>query len=265
MSTFDSLTTIRTHGGRGLRVVINRPEVRNAFDAKTILELTDVFESLKQDRELRVLHLTGEGTVFCAGADLNWMREAADYDHETNLEDARRLGQLFQAFEDVPFLTLVTVRGVALGGGSGLTACADVALVDPAAKFGFTEVRLGIVPAVIAPFVASKVQAGALRRYFQTGEIFDGQEAVRIGLASECVESDQLEDRAEAIVQQQLSVAPKAALIAKELSRDVLAWSRTSARQKTEALIARVRATDEAREGLDAFLNKRPPSWRSKA
>lgn len=249
--------------GEVLRVAINRPQVRNAFDRATVDGLADVFAGAAADPSLRALVLEGAGGTFCAGADLNWMRESANSSGEWNRQEARRLAGMFEAFESVPAPTVAIVRGAALGGGTGLLACADIALVERSARLGFTEVRLGIVPSVISPFLLGRVQPGAMRRYFLTGEIFDGCEAVRIGLASEALAPEELAPRAEAVLGSILAAGPVAVRRAKRLLRDLSGWTREEAREATADLIAEIRASPEAREGLDAFLNKRRPAWRS--
>jgi methylglutaconyl-CoA hydratase len=248
--------------GHVLEVALARPEVRNAFNAELIAELTDIFRTAAQDRTLRVLLLSGQGDTFCAGADLHWMRAQAAGTPEENLADARRLGGLFASLKEIPFTTLALVQGAALGGGSGLLACADIGLVEEDAKLGFTEVRLGIVPAVISPFVADRLRRAAMLRYFQTGEIFSGREAVVMGLASEAVAKGSLREAADRILAALRSAAPQACRIAKRLALEAHSVPFPEARDSTERLIANVRASAEAKEGMDAFLNKRPPSWR---
>jgi methylglutaconyl-CoA hydratase len=235
--------------------------VRNAFDETMIAELTSLFRDVARDDSLRCVILRGEGKVFCAGADVNWMRRAASQNRDQNLADARRLADLLQALVDIPCTTVAVVHGAALGGGSGLVAGCDIAIAEEDARFGFTEVRLGIAPAVISPFVLRKVPPGHARRYFATGETFGGKRAMDIGLVSECVPPDRLEPRLSEIVGSILAVAPRAARLAKHLIDEVLAAPRDQVTELTTNLIADLRAGDEAREGFDAFLSKRAPIW----
>ena len=239
---------------------LNRPHVRNAFDGPLIRRLTEVFEEAAGQERLRALVLSGEGPAFCAGADVQAMRESATATPEQNLSDARALSRLFEALDGIPFLTLARVHGAALGGGGGLVAAVDVAVATPSTRFGFTEVRLGIVPAVISPYVSGKIGTAAARRYFTTGEFFDGARAATLGLVSEVVEEDRLDARVAEITAGLRSVGPRAAREAKALAR----WTGPldpDRREVLAQLIAAIRTTPEAREGLAAFLEKRPPAF----
>ncbi|MAG55037.1 MAG: enoyl-CoA hydratase [Planctomycetes bacterium] len=252
---------LRRAGSR-LGIRLNRPEVRNAFDERMIAELTSLFEEVAKDDSLRCVILRGEGAAFCAGADISWMRRAADYGRDDNVADARRLARLFQAFVEVPCPTVAVVQGAALGGGAGLVACADIAVAADDAKLGFTEVRLGIVPAVISPFVLRKVPDCHARRYFATGEVFDGRRASEIGLVSESVPAHQLDARVQQIIAKILTGGPRATRVAKGLVDTIRQTPSDQVFGVTADLIAELRATDEAREGLSAFLEKRHPVWR---
>ena len=254
--------TIRTlEEGPLLRVTLDRPEVRNAFDDHLIAELTDVLREAASRSDLRCLLLDGAGPVFCAGADLNWMRRAAGWTRDENIADARRMADLFLALHDLPFPSVARIRGAALGGATGLAACSDVAIAASNARFGFTEVRLGIVPAVISGFVLRKVPRGHALRYFQSGEIFDGARAAEIGLISEAVPAEELDGRVDQVVASLLSVAPDAARAAKRLVGLVADAPFPDVLDVAAALIADLRATPEAREGMAAFLEKRRPAW----
>src|SRR6266576_264037 len=205
----DALTIERD--GQVLRVTLARPERQNAFDAALIAELTEAFADVG---DARAVVLAGEGKSFCAGADVEWQRSAIDLSLDENVEDALRLYRMCETIDHCPAPVIVRVHGYALGGGSGLVACADVAIAAPDAVFGFSEVKLGIIPAVISPFVLPKIGEHA-RRYFLTGERFDAATALRIGLIQEI--ADQLDTSVQAIVDQLLSSGPKAARAAKEL------------------------------------------------
>jgi methylglutaconyl-CoA hydratase len=236
--------------GRVLRITLAKPERRNAFDAGLIRELTEAFRDIG---DARVVVLAGDGESFCAGADIDWQRSAIDLTYEENVEDAMRLYRMCEAIDTCHAPVVARVQGYALGGGSGLVACADVAVAARDATFGFSEVKLGIIPAVISPFVLPKIGEHA-RRYFLTGERFDAVTAMRIGLVSEI--GDDLDAAVERVAAELLSAGPKAVRAAKELIRERPTGERTA------QIAARLRAGDEGQEGLRAFLEKRTPSWR---
>jgi methylglutaconyl-CoA hydratase len=237
--------------GPVLRVALARPERRNAFDASLIRRLHEVFSDVG---DARAVVLTGQGPSFCAGADVEWQRSSIDLALEENVADALRLYEMLAAVDACPAPVVAAVHGYALGGGSGLTACADVAVAAPDAVFGFSEVRLGIVPAVISPFVLARIGSRA-RRYFATGERFDAGTALRIGLVDEV--ADDLGDAVTRIVGQVLEAGPHAARAAKRLVLDPPAGGEALAR-----LAAELRSGEEGQEGLRAFLEKREPGWR---
>jgi methylglutaconyl-CoA hydratase len=233
-----------------LRVTLARPERRNAFDAALIAELTEAFADVG---DARAVVLAGEGKSFCAGADVEWQRSAVDLSHAENVEDALRLYRMCETIDHCPVPVVARVHGYALGGGSGLVACADVAIAAPDAVFGFSEVKLGIIPAVISPFVLPKIGAHA-RRYFLTGERFDADTALRIGLVEE-VAAD-LDPAVDRVVSELLTSGPEAVRAAKRLIRE------RPAGEETAQIAARLRAGDEGQDGLRAFLDKREPNWR---
>ena len=235
--------------GHVLRVTLAKPGRRNAFDAALIAELTAAFADVG---DARAVLLEGEGPAFCAGADVEWQRAAIDLSYDENVEDAMRLYRMLESIDLCPAPVVCCVHGYALGGGSGLVACADIAVAWPDATFGFTEVRLGIVPAVISPFVLAKIGAAA-RHYFVTGERFDAETARRIGLVSEV--SEDAGERAEAIVRDILACGPIAVREAKKLVRE-------RPRGTDTAHIAAARRTsEEGQDGLRAFLERRDPAW----
>jgi methylglutaconyl-CoA hydratase len=238
--------------GPVLRITLARPERRNAFDAALIGELTEAFSDVG---DARAVLLTGEGPSFSAGADVEWMRSSVELSYDENVEDALRLRRLLDAIDGCPAPVVCGVHGHALGGGCGLVACADVAIAHPDTAFGFSEVKLGIVPAVISPFALAKIGAGAARRYFVTGERFDAQTALRIGLVHEV--APELEDAVERVVAELLSAGPEAARAAKRLVLERPDGPETARR------IAAHRTSGEGQEGLRAFLEKRSPSWRA--
>ncbi|MFN2467653.1 MAG: enoyl-CoA hydratase-related protein [Gaiellaceae bacterium] len=237
--------------GAVLRVTLARPERRNAFDAALIAELTGAFAEVG---DARAVLLAGEGASFCAGADVEWMRSSAELSYEENVEDALLLRRMLDAIDGCPAPVIARVQGHALGGGCGLVACADVAVAEPGAAFAFSEVKLGIVPAVISPFALAKIGPGAARRYFVTGERFGAETALRIGLVHEV--SADLDGAVESVIAELLSAGPEAARAAKELARRPLEAAGTARR------IAERRTSAEGQEGLRAFLEKRPPNWR---
>jgi methylglutaconyl-CoA hydratase len=237
--------------GELLRVTLARPERRNAFDAALIRELTEVFSDVG---DARVVVLAGDGPSFCAGADVEWQRASIDLTFDENVEDALRLHAMLAALDACPAPLVARVQGYALGGGSGLVACADVVVAALDATFGFSEVRLGIIPAVISPFVFARIGAGAARPLFVTGERFGAETALRIGLVDEL--ADDLDTAVERQVAAILSSGPQATRAAKRLTRDRPADATELAR-----IAAGLRAGDEGQEGLRAFLEKRAPNW----
>ena len=233
-----------------LRVTLAKPERRNAFDAELIREL---HEALSDVGDARAVLLAGEGESFCAGADVEWQRSAVDLYFDENAEDAMRLFAMVRAIDDCPAPVVARIQGYALGGGSGLVAAADVAIAAPDAVFGFTEVKLGIVPAVISPFVLPKIGEGAARRYFLTGERFDAATALRIGLVHEVAED--LDGAVNGTLAELLSAGPRATREAKRLIRA------QPQGEETAQWAARMRASEEGQEGLRAFLERRKASW----
>ena len=245
------------------RVTMARPEIHNAFDDKLIAELTRIFRALDADPAVRVVVLAAEGKSFSAGADLNWMRRMAGYGREENLTDAGALGAMVRALNDLSKPTLALVQGAAYGGGVGLVAACDIAIATPRAKFALTEVKLGIIPAVISPYVINAVGLRWARRLFVTAEAIDADRAREIGLIHEVVAAEELEAAGERLVQLMLANGPEAMAAAKDLAFAVAGRPIDDALvADTAARIADRRASDEGREGLTAFLEKRTPSWR---
>jgi len=240
-------------------VALNRPDVRNAFNEDVIAELRQAFTRF--DAGVRVVVLAGAGSIFCAGADVAWMKKSKDATEEENARDARAMAEMFRAIDECSLPVIGRVRGAALGGGSGLVACCDIVVAAEETQFGFTEVRLGIVPANISTFVLPKIGAPAARRYFLTGERFGAAEALRIGLIHEVVPDAALDARVDAIAGELLKCGPAAVGIAKQLIREGLSRPRDAAIDYTVRTIARVRVSPEGQEGLAAFLEKRPPRW----
>src|SRR5256885_4390147 len=228
-----------------------RPERRNAFDAAVIAELATAFADVG---DARAVVLSGDGPSFSAGADVEWMRSSVDLSYDENVADALRLRAMLDAIDSCPAPVVGRVQGHALGGGCGLVACCDIVVAEPTAQFAFSEVKLGIVPAVISPFALAKIGSSAARRYFVTGERFDAATALRIGLVHEV--TAELDAAVESVVAELLSAGPHAARWAKRLVRE------RPAGPETARWIAERRASEEGQEGLQAFLEKRPATWR---
>ena len=237
--------------GSVLRIVLTRPDRRNAFDAALIAELAEAFVNIGR---ARAVVLAGEGASFCAGADVEWMRASAGLSFDENVADANAMRRMFESIDQCPTPVVARVQGHALGGGAGLVAAADIAIAAPTTQFAFSEVKLGIIPAVISPFALAKIGPGAARRYFLSGERFDAATALRIGLVHEVAED--LDGALDRLLAELLSAGPLAARWAKRLVRE------RPDGPETARWIAERRASEEGQEGLRAFLEKRPPAWR---
>ena len=241
-----------TKDGDVLRVTLTRPDRRNAFDAATIDQLTAAFADVG---DARVVLLSGEGPSFSAGADLDWMRASVDLDAEANRVEGLRLATLFATIDACPAPVVAAVHGHALGGGAGLVATVDIAVAQTDTMFGFTEVRIGLIPATISPYVIDRIGTTAARRYLLTAELFDAAEAQRIGLVS--VVADDAAAEAERLVETLLTVGPNAVRITKQLVRE------RPSNEELARLISEVRASAEGQAGLQAFLAREDPPWRS--
>jgi len=262
------MTSIRVSrtGPNGVvaRVTIDRPEAHNAFDASVIAELAAAFVALAREdaTTLRAVVLAGEGPTFCAGADIGWMRAAMQLDVEGNEQDAVAMADMFEIIDTCPVPVIARVQGAALGGGMGLCAVSDLVIVESGAKFGFTETRLGILPAVIAPFVIAKIGESHARALFPGGRRFDALRAQRIGLVHEVVEGDEALDKAvDTAIADILASGPTAARAAKSIVREVRGLGHGSSKWHTARVIARQRTSPEAQEGFGAFSEKRRPAW----
>ena len=251
-------------GGAVARVTLDRPEVHNAFDASLIAELRVVFArfALEGPVELRAVVLAGAGPSFCAGADIAWMRAAMALDREANEQDAMSMAEMFEAIDTCPAPVIARVHGSALGGGMGLCAVADLVIAESGTRFGFTETRLGILPAVISPFVISKIGETHARALFPSGRRFDAVRAQRIGLVHDVVEGETALDAAvDAAVADVLAAGPTAARAAKSIVREVRGLPHGSSKWHTARVIARQRQTEEAQEGFRAFSERRRAGW----
>jgi len=242
-------------------VALDRPEVRNAFNAELIAELDVTFGALGADHEVRAIVLSGNGKTFCGGADVNWMRASLELSIEANLDDARHMSRMFRAIDRVPKPVVARVHGAALGGGAGLVAVADIAIADDATLFGFTETKLGILPAVISPFVLSKIGASHARALALTGERFDARRALAIGLVHEVVDAAALDAAVARVVNELLGASPTAIAECKRLFAEVREHSYEDSLELTARAIAAQRTSAEGQDGLHAFLEKRKPAW----
>ncbi|MET0289674.1 MAG: enoyl-CoA hydratase-related protein [Pseudoxanthomonas sp.] len=248
--------------GAVLRLRLQRPVVHNAFDAALITGLTEALEHAAQNPTLRVVVLEAEGASFSAGADLNWMQAQAVASDAENRDDALALARLMRTLDTLPKPTIARVQGSAFGGGVGLVACCDIAIGVGSAKFGLTECRLGLLPAVISPYVVRAIGARQARRWFATGESFDAAAALQLGLLHQVVDDDLLDASVQRQIQLLLKAGPQATRLAKHLVS--AAGSHPDADTQdadNAALIARLRASQEGREGIAAFLERRAPSW----
>ena len=244
------------------RLRMTRAQVHNAFDADLIAELTAALEAVADDAGIRVLVLEAEGASFSAGADLNWMRGMAAASEEDNRLDSLALARLMRTLDTLPTATIAAVLGAAFGGGVGLVACCDIAIGVRDAKFGLTESKLGLLPAVISPYVIAAIGQRNARRYFATAELFDADEALRIGLLHDVVNPTALDTAVQRQIDLLLKAGPVASGLAKTLVREVVAHADGAKHDADNAaLIARLRVSPEGQEGLSAFLDKRKPHW----
>lgn len=243
-------------------VLLNRPELHNAFNDEMIQEIHEAFLQLSQDPQVRAVILSSEGKSFCAGADLNWMQRMVDYSFEENVADAMKLSEMLKAIHDCPKPVIARVHGAAFGGGVGLVAACDMAVALGSATFCLSEVKLGLLPAVISPFVMEKIGASAARRYFLTAERFNAEEAKRIGLLSETFATPQeLERWIEEGIAALKANGPEAIAACKTLIQEVLNNDWPRAMDITTQLIAQRRISTEGQEGMKSFLEKRTPAW----
>ncbi|MBI2254791.1 MAG: enoyl-CoA hydratase/isomerase family protein [Proteobacteria bacterium] len=249
--------------GRIARIIINRPERHNALDIAMIDAFHDALDKVAADKSARVLEIRARGASFCAGADINWMRRMSEYDAASNIADAKRLAGLFEKIAFLPLPTIVAVNGPAYGGGIGIVAACDFAIAVPRADFVLSEVKLGLIPAVISPHIIRAIGPHAAKRLFLSGRKFDAAEAERLGLLAQVVASEELDAAVDALSRQLLDNAPEAMAAAKELVQFVA--SKPLGREVIDGTADRIaarRASVEGKEGLTAFLEKRIPAWR---
>ena len=259
----EKIALLRVSEAKGIaRIVMDRPRRHNAFDDTLIAALAETFETLAGRNDVRCVILAGAGKSFSAGADLDWMKRSAGYDFDDNLAEARRLAEMIRRLDALPMPTIALVQGAAIGGGIGLVAACDMALAAADAIFSLSEVKLGIIPSVISPYVLRAIGERAARRYVLTGERFDAAEALRIGLVHAVMPADGLEAAGEALAGAVLASGPEAVAKAKKLIADVASKPIDGALiDETARRIAEIRRGNEGREGVGAFLEKRRPNW----
>jgi methylglutaconyl-CoA hydratase len=253
-----------TRDGARACVTLARPDVRNAFNAELIAALRDAFLALGDDPTVRVVVLQGQGRTFCGGADVNWMRDSLDLSEDDNVRDAEAMSDMLRTIDRCPKPVIARVHGAAVAGGAGLCAVADAVVAEAETVFGFTETKVGLIPAVIAPFALAKIGASHARRFFLSGERFDALRAQAIGLVHEVVRDDALDGTVDAIVAEFDTAGPQAVRAAKALIPVVSAASYDESRAITARAIARRRTSEEGQEGLRAFLERRGAAWHAR-
>ena len=248
---------------RGIaQVILNNPDKHNAFDDQMIIELTNAFNALAANANVRIMLLKSEGKSFSAGADLEWMKRMASYSYQQNLNDARALAAMLKALHQMPIPTIARVQGAAFGGAIGLISCCDIALASSNASFALSEVKIGLVPSTISPYVIAAIGERHAKRYFMTAERFDTNTALQISLVHEAVEEQFLDDKVEQLITAILSNGPEAVVAAKQLVFAVSGKAIDSSLiEHTCEVIAGIRVSAQGQEGLSAFLDKRKPHW----
>jgi methylglutaconyl-CoA hydratase len=242
-------------------VYLNRPEIHNAFNEVVIAELTLAFKKLGNDDSVRVIILTGKGKSFCAGADLNWMRKMKDYSYEENYADAYKLHDMMYAVYSCPKPVIAMVNGSAFGGGNGLLSACDIAVASTEALFSLSEVKLGLAPAVISPYIMKKIGEGYAREFMLTGERIDALTAYRIGLVNRIAEPENLQAEVDKIVRRMINAGPNALKMCKEMIHHIAEMDEKEVGDYNANLIAKLRMSEEGQEGIAAFFEKRKPSW----
>jgi methylglutaconyl-CoA hydratase len=256
------MATLKIEAGAVATVTLSRPDVRNAFNDEVIAELTQAFIQLGQDKDVRAIVLAADGPAFCAGADLNWMRRMADYTHAENLADAAQLAEMLRVIYTCPKPTVARIQGDVYAGGMGLVAACDMAVSVDSANYCLSEVKLGLYPATISPYVIRAMGARAAHRYFLTAERFDAAEALRIGFVHAVVPAEQLDDKLAEITKALVNASPNAVRECKTLLQDVAGKDIDAALiAHTVQGIASIRASSEGKEGVQSFLQKRKPNW----
>ncbi len=258
-SDFDTILYERR--GQVAWVTFNRPEVHNAFNAKMIEEMTEAVHRVKEDRVVRIVILTGSGKSFCAGADLNWLREIVGYSFEQNLEESMALADVLFQLYMLPKPTIAMVNGAAIGGGTGFLSACDMAVAAEEAMFGLSEVKIGLVPAAISPYVMRKIGESKAREYFLTGKRISAGKAQEIGLVNEVVSLEKLSESVDRLIENLLTSGPEAMASCKELISRTSNERIEDIKEFTANMIARLRVSEEGQEGMASFLEKRRPNW----
>lgn len=256
-----SSTILAAREGKILRLTMNRPQVHNAFNSAMIRELAAAFAAAAKDPDIRLVVLTGAGESFCAGADLNWMREIIHFSFEQNLRESRELAELLYAIYTLPKPTIARVNGAVIGGGTGLFSACDIVIASEKARFGLSEVKIGLIPAAIGPYVIRRVGESAARELFLTGERFAAARALEIGLVTKVVPHEALDEKVAEAARLLLSSGPEAIAKCKELLQRVPGMSLEEAKGYTAEMIAGLRVSPEGQEGMASFLEKRKPDW----
>jgi len=256
---FDTIEVARH--GQVFRIWLNRPEVRNAFNSTMIRELRTAVRTAAEDAAVRVVVLSGRGTAFCAGADLNWMREVVRYSYDQNRVESQEIADFHEELYAIPKPTIARVNGTAIGGGTGFLSACDIVVASTEATFGLSEVKIGLVPAVISLYVVRRMGESRARQYFLTGERVDARRAAEIGLVNIVAEPSRLDEKTDELIQLLLTSGPEALAKAKELLRQVPRLSFEDAQRFSVEMIAGLRVSPEGQEGMAAFLEKRKPRW----
>lgn len=255
-------TTIKFNKDSGIgRVTFNRPEIHNAFNGSVITEMSHLFSQIENDDDIRMIVLTGEGKSFCAGADLNWMREVIRQSFDENLAESNALANLFHQIYSFKRPVIGRINGAAIGGGTGFVAVCDITIAARSAKFSFSEVKIGVVPACIGPYVIKKMGEGKARELFITGERMNAERAFQVGLINKVVDDDQLDYEVNQLIESILTSGPEAVAMAKKLVSEVPGMTAAQFKPFTADMIAHLRVSGEGQEGMAAFLEKRKPDW----
>jgi methylglutaconyl-CoA hydratase len=247
--------------GNIARITLNRPKVHNAFNDMMISELLEAYEEVAHNEKVRVVILTGKGKSFCAGADINWLKEVRTFSYEESLKETLQLGKLVNCIYSLPQPTIARVNGAAIGGGTGLVAVCDFSIAAKSAKFSFSEVKIGVIPACISPYILKRVGEKVCREFFLTGERLTADRVFKSGLINEVVDDDKLDQAVEKKIEQILTGGPKAISACKNLLREIPGMHLEDAVNYTARLLAELRRGEEAQEGMAAFLEKRKPNW----
>lgn len=257
-------TIIYSFANSVARIILNRPEIHNAFDDLMIAELHSVLDQIENESDIRVVVITGAGESFCAGADLNWMKRVKDWSYEKNFEDALKVAELMEKIYTFPKPVITRVNGTTIGGGTGIVASSDIAVASENAIFGLAEVKIGLVPSVISPYLIKRCGERVCREIFLTGERISARKALEFGLVNHVVPLNELDKKVNEIIEMLLSSGPNAIRMCKELIKRVSESSLEEIKSYTADIIAKIRISEEGQEGISSFLEKRKPKWMKK-